>query len=429
MTQKATFFIVGAVFLFVAGFLLGQHDVLFMSCMLLAVLVTAHLTALYSVKRLDAELRAPRRLHEGEAMPFRLRLTSLSRFPKFFLSVLCPAGDGLSVTPEQGHFVPYLPPQGTEELEMSLKAERRGVYALGPAHVRSSDPVGTATAESSAGQAAEIIVYPSFPKVDLAPAVSGGKPGLYQEREQPTPGLGREFHFIRPYQPGDDFRRIHWKTTARTGEISVIEAERPAVRSLSVFFYFPPDSLVGSGAHTNLEHAVKIAAGMAWAILRAGGQFRVTAMGSDGLLTAEARGLAELERVLEALARTQANRRSQPVAAELTRLRRRRGALDHIVVFAGRADAALGEALGAGAQAFRTVTLFLADRDAFAERSQRPQWLEALATGAQRGAGAAGPAVRPPLAAHPATRRAAHIIQVTPSADLRTLIRQGCLLA
>src|SRR4029453_2299566 len=34
-------------------------------------------------------------------------------------------------------------------------------------------------------------------------------------------GLGTEFHQVRPYEPGDDVRRIDWNVTARTGETHV----------------------------------------------------------------------------------------------------------------------------------------------------------------------------------------------------------------
>jgi uncharacterized protein (DUF58 family) len=34
-------------------------------------------------------------------------------------------------------------------------------------------------------------------------------------------GLGTEFHQVRPYEPGDDVRRIDWNVTARTGQTHV----------------------------------------------------------------------------------------------------------------------------------------------------------------------------------------------------------------
>jgi uncharacterized protein (DUF58 family) len=34
-------------------------------------------------------------------------------------------------------------------------------------------------------------------------------------------GVGTEFHQVRPYEPGDDVRRIDWNVTARTGETHV----------------------------------------------------------------------------------------------------------------------------------------------------------------------------------------------------------------
>jgi len=429
MTHKTTFFVVGAIFLFLAGFLLGQQELLFMSCMLLAVLLTAHLVASYSVRRLAAQVRAPLRFYEQETRPLRLSLTNLSRLPKFFLSVLCRAAEGLSVTPTEGHFLPWLPPRGSSEVKLSLTAARRGVYQLGPVQVTSSDPVGTAEAQASPGEAVEIIVYPSFPRVETAPIPSGAKMGFYQEQEYPMPGRGREFHFIRPYQPGDEFRRIHWKTTARTGNISVIEPERPAVNSVSAFFYFPADSLAGSGSHTNLEYAIKIAAGMAWAVLKAGGRFEITALGKSGLLTAQARHLGELERILEVLARTEVSPDSHCVLERISGFAARNASPDNLVVFVGRADEALGNSLSRVSLRSRNVTLFLADQESFAERSDRPQWLQALASGARQAVVSAPEAADPRRAGRPKARwPRPRVIRVHRSSDLSALVRQGCLV-
>jgi uncharacterized protein (DUF58 family) len=429
MTHKATFFVVGAIFLFIAGFLLGQRELLFMSCMLLAVLVTAHLVAGYSVKNLRAELRAPLRLHEGETSVLRLRVTNLGRLPKFFLSVVCQAPEGLTLQPAQGRFLPWLAPRLSTEVELSLVSECRGVYSLGPVRAHSSDPIGTAFAENTLVEPIEIIVYPAFPKVQV-PAVTGADVlGFHQEHEFPAPGRGREFHFIRAYQPGDDFRRIHWKTTARTGNISVIDPERPALNSVSAFLYFPQDSILGSGRNTNLERAVKIAAGMAWAVLNGGGQFHIFAMGKHGLLTAHARHLGHLERVLEVLARTQTSPDNQAVADQIARITSRAAAPGRIAVFVGRADDALGDNLRRLALRHRQVVLFLADRDSFVEPSQRPAWLRALASTLQ------------PLSRTPSrsTARLAHrshrrprrlrLIPIRPSGDLAGLVREGCLVA
>ncbi len=429
MTHKATFFIVGAIFLFIAGFILGQHELLFMSCMLLAVLVTAHLVAGYSVKRLRAELRAPLRLHEGESAVLRLRITNLSRLPKFFVSVVCQAGEGLTLEPAEGRFLPWLPPHASTEIELSLVAEWRGVYSLGPVRARSSDPIGTAFAENTLVEPTEVIVYPAFPKVEIAAATGADVIGFHQEQEFPAPGRGREFHFIRAYQPGDDFRRIHWKTTARTGNISVIDPERPALNSVSAFFYFPHDSVLGTGRNTNLERAVKVAAGMAWAVLNGGGQFRIAAMGKKGLLSAQARHMGDLESILEVLARTQASQDNRAVAEQIAQMASRAAAPGRVVVFVGRADDPLGETLRRLAAHHRQVVLLLGDRDSFIEPSERPGWLQALASTTQAARRPGPESTRRLLRRTHRRPRHLRLIPIRPSGDLAGLIREGCLVA
>jgi len=431
MNQKSTFFVVGAIFLFVAGFLLGQQELLFMSCMLLAVLFTAQAIAGYSVRGLTVSVHTPRRLYEDESAAMTIRVANPGRWPKFFVTISCRAGEGLSVEPEEGVFLPWLPPHSSTEVVLTLRGERRGAHALGPLVATSRDPVGTAVAERRLNEPWEMLVYPSFPKVEAAALFSGGSTGLEQERERHAPGRGREFHFIRPYQPGDDIRRVHWKTTARTGELSVIEPESPSINAVAAFLYFPGDSVVGSGRQTNLERAIKIAAGMAWAVLKSGGRFTIVASRKGQVLSAEARHLGQLEQVLEVLARTEPDGQSAEIARQIGRSRRgadRSHGADSILVFVGKADEALGEALARRLPGRGRTVLYLADRDAFSGPTERPGWLRRLVDArARRLGGTTEPAL--PLRRSSARGGAPRVIQVRPAADVATLVRRGCLVA
>jgi uncharacterized protein (DUF58 family) len=101
-----------------------------------------------------------------------------------------------------------------------LRCTARGVFAFGPVQVRSSDPFGWLVRMDRLGAAASatLLVYPL-----LAPLTAFGLPARQPFGEQPTPVRLLDDPLrvagVRDYVPGDDPRRIHWKATARSGDL------------------------------------------------------------------------------------------------------------------------------------------------------------------------------------------------------------------
>jgi uncharacterized protein (DUF58 family) len=104
---------------------------------------------------------------------------------------------------------------------------RRGRYALGPISLTVTDPFGLARRSWPAGPAEEVTICPRVH--DLRPAP--GAPGRLRSASPfavrfHAPAVdGEEFLTLREYEVGDDLRRIHWRSTARTGELVVREDE------------------------------------------------------------------------------------------------------------------------------------------------------------------------------------------------------------
>src|SRR6266702_5067775 len=99
-----------------------------------------------------------------------------------------------------------------------LRCTARGVYTFGPATVRSGDPFGWLTREERVQARETLLVYPL-----VAPIESFGLPPrfLFGERATPRRLLEDPLRIagVREYALGDDPRRIHWKATARAGEL------------------------------------------------------------------------------------------------------------------------------------------------------------------------------------------------------------------
>jgi uncharacterized protein (DUF58 family) len=119
----------------------------------------------------------------------------------------------------------------TAALEAALCFPRRGVYELGPAEIRVSDPFGLLGFSRTFPEKTEVVVYPKTHALPGFPLRGGDmEAGSRGSRGQ----RGDEFASLREYRRGDDRRHIHWKSVARTGELFVKEFSLEAPRRHTV---------------------------------------------------------------------------------------------------------------------------------------------------------------------------------------------------
>ncbi len=128
-----------------------------------------------------------------------------------------------------GHFrrVISILPREQLNLTYTLNGRRRGYYQIGPLVVQGGDLLGTTTYEHRYKDSESVIVYPKIIALhDLGfPSQSpfGTLPSRERIFEDPTRIQG-----VRDYQPGDSFRRMDWKSSARIRALQVRRYE-PAI--------------------------------------------------------------------------------------------------------------------------------------------------------------------------------------------------------
>ena len=129
-----------------------------------------------------------------------------------------PVGDGLI---ELG--VPLLRAGHVVAQPLTIPAARRGIIEVGPPTAVRVDPIGLLRREHAWDDIRLVFVHPRTIPV---PSTSAG---LVRDLEgQPTRRLvdaDMSFHAIREYAPGDARRQIHWKSTAKTGQLMVRQFE------------------------------------------------------------------------------------------------------------------------------------------------------------------------------------------------------------
>jgi uncharacterized protein (DUF58 family) len=154
----------------------------------------------------------PRRVFEGSAAQGTLTVTNVGRrdSPPLIVTETV-GGDRTTVT------VPALTAGHSCTVSYPLPVARRGRYLIPPVELGHSDPLRLLHRGRASG--GELVVH-VYPRVHLLATISSGGP---QDAEGQTtssaPLGGAAFHSLREYAPGDDWRRIHWGATARTGTV------------------------------------------------------------------------------------------------------------------------------------------------------------------------------------------------------------------
>jgi uncharacterized protein (DUF58 family) len=161
------------------------------------------------------------------------------------------------------------------EVSYRVRPELRGQYRLGPMTVRVTDPLGMVETYRSFTSHAQLVVTPpveTLPPIQL----SGSWSGSGDNRPRAFAGGSAEDVTIREYRRGDDLRRVHWRSSARTGELMVRREEQPWQSRATVLVDNRRRSHDGEWATTSsFERAVSAAASVAMHLVSRGYRVRL----------------------------------------------------------------------------------------------------------------------------------------------------------
>jgi uncharacterized protein (DUF58 family) len=201
-------------------------------------------------------------------------------------------------------FLPALGRGGAHTFRDQVVLAGRGRYAWGPVRGVSSYPFGLAQRGVRLAPGEDVIVLPrlgSLHRGRLRRRLRGVDPGTDRVRRQPRahPAAQAEIYGLRPFRPGDSPRAIHWRTTARRGELMVREFEDVPADALILVF----DPAAAGVAPEAFEAAVSLAATVAHAwCVRSGDRLVLAVGGPEPVVLDGLAGPAHARRVLEALA-------------------------------------------------------------------------------------------------------------------------------
>ncbi|WP_203335238.1 DUF58 domain-containing protein [Nocardioides limicola] len=167
--------------------------------------------------------------------------------------------------------------QGT--LDYQVRSELRGHHLIGPLTLVDSDPFGMATRSHTESEVTPLVVTPRV--IELPPIhLDGAWTGAGENRPRAFASGSPEDVTVRDYRRGDELRRVHWRSTARAGELMVRREEQPWQSRATLVLDNRDRSHRGIGSASSFETAVIVAASIAEHLSRRGWTVR--------LLTADA---------------------------------------------------------------------------------------------------------------------------------------------
>ncbi|MFC5993378.1 DUF58 domain-containing protein [Pseudonocardia hispaniensis] len=153
-----------------------------------------------------------------------------------------------------------LPARAGVRLSYPLRPVLRGSHRIGPLVGRASDPLGLAEFPRELCPAERLLVLPAIVGLRGMPPALGGRENLPGVTVAPRQGGGAPEAMIRPYRPGDELRRVHWRSTARHDELMVRLEEPPRRGYLTVLLDRRDAAHRGRGPESSLEFAVSLTA-------------------------------------------------------------------------------------------------------------------------------------------------------------------------
>ncbi|MFF8100643.1 DUF58 domain-containing protein [Streptomyces sp. NPDC016640] len=273
LTTRGRSFLAAGVAAAVCAYVLGQSDLLRVG-LLLAVLPLLCATVLYRTRYRVAGSRrlSPGRVPAGSEARVHLRMENVSRMPTGLLMLQDRVPYVLGPRPR--FVLDRVEAGGRREVSYRVRSDLRGRYPLGPLQLRLSDPFGMCELTRSFSTYDTLTV---IPRVEPLPPVrlSGEAKGYGDGRQRSLALAGEDDVIPRGYRYGDDLRRVHWRSTARYGELMVRREEQPQRARCTVLLDTRAVAYPGAGPHSAFEWAVSGAASVLVHMLERGFSVRL----------------------------------------------------------------------------------------------------------------------------------------------------------
>src|ERR1022692_1078336 len=256
-TTRGTSFLAAGLAAAVAGLALGERDLLSIGALLFVLPLLSALAAGRARYRLSCTRQvSPARVPAGHTARVTVRLENVSRLPTGLLLAEDAIPYALGTRPR--YVLDGVERGGVRELTYPLRSDLRGKFAIGPLEVRIADSFGLVELGRSFSPTTTPVGTPRVVPLDRT-TLGATWVGEGDGRARAAVAAGEDDVVPRAYRDGDELRRVHWRSTARYGELMVRREEQRWRNRALLLLDTRRSAHAGTGVGSSFEFAVTAA--------------------------------------------------------------------------------------------------------------------------------------------------------------------------
>ena len=228
--------------------------------MLLAVIVglptfrlKSNTTVIRIVRAVDRE-----KAFAGEFVHVTVTISNTSKTRFDFIEIYDAIPETFELQVGENFIITQLSGKESKTFSYVIRTTTRGVYKIGPTKVIIHGRIGFYYEEDIREFYTEILTYPSYQDIRRMDALGKkrqiGK--MFGSQKTKQKGTGDDFHSLRLYFPGDEFKKLDWKAFSKTGDLMVREYE--AEKNIRMMIFLDHSASMGGGVPNNTKLAFAI---------------------------------------------------------------------------------------------------------------------------------------------------------------------------
>jgi len=280
ITRAGWIYILGTLLVALAALNTGNNLLFLILACLISVILMSGILSSVCLSGVELHVEMPEHIFAGqpERATVELKNEKLT-VPSFSLTVeavMPKKSDAATAMLQSKVYFPYLPRQEALRQRVPVTFPQRGVYRQDTFRIVTRFPFGFLQKARRLELKKEVLVYPNVETVaDFAEIFAGIDGAL----ESMAKGRGQDLYALREYLPNDSARHVHWKASARLGNLMVREFTHE--EDFRVLLVLDPHLPAGSEIpasqeirNSRFERAVTLCAGLAWHFFERGTQLR-----------------------------------------------------------------------------------------------------------------------------------------------------------
>ena len=241
-------------------------------------------------------LRSYQTLRVGNYVQTNITIENSSPLPTFGLEI-----NELAEIP--GHTsatVVNLSPYQNLQLTINVPLKKRGVYQVFEPSITSTDPFGIYRLRNQKHRSEELVIFPKVVEIPV-PSLGEGEISGEGEIHRSTPDATSSVATIREYQPGDNYKFIHWPSTARSNSLMLKQFDTGMEDITWILLDLHNNVHAGWDIENTEEYSITAAASIAKAYSSIGWSVGLMAYGKRQHILPPRQGVYGLEQIMATL--------------------------------------------------------------------------------------------------------------------------------